>query len=462
VKEDIFIYFTSDFHSHFENWPKIINYINKRIRYHKKNDNTYFLLDNGDFIDRYHPITEAFLGSKNIELLNECGYDAVTIGNNEGVTFTEERFFNMYNDAQFEVVCANLKPIQKAKPMWLKPYTILKTPSGIKIGLIGLTAPFNDFYQHIGFKVESPDNVLAEVLPEVEGQSDIVVLLSHLGLSEDERISSQFEGIDVIIGGHTHHLFKNGNLVKNTLLGAVGKHGIYVGEIHLTWDQSLKQLVKKTAMAVDIQEEDNDPKTWEKIAEYLQDAREVLNDPVILVKENIQIDWFQETEIMRELTNMLREWTNADFAMLNSGILLESLDKGIITKGDIHRICPHPINPVVVILKGEHILEMVRMVMTKRFMEFPLKGFGFRGKIIGRMVFSNLDVNTFLDHDGNEHVFSISIQGKPLDLEKEYLVATADMFTFGNLLPPVSRSKYKQYFVPEFIRDLLLKTLEKM
>lgn len=36
-------------------------------------------------MDRWHPLSEATNGQENILLMNEVGYDAATIGNNEGV-----------------------------------------------------------------------------------------------------------------------------------------------------------------------------------------------------------------------------------------------------------------------------------------------------------------------------------------------------------------------------------------
>ena len=49
--------------------------------------------------------------------------------------------------------------------------------------------------------------------------------------------------------------------------------------------------------------------------------------------------------------------------------------------------------------------------------------------------------------------------GEEIDPDRTYYIATADTFTFGRLLPEVAKSDSKQYFVPEFLRDLLAKTL---
>ncbi len=165
---------------------------------------------------------------------------------------------------------------------------------------------------------------------------------------------------------------------------------------------------------------------------------------------------------MQELTDTIRMWTDADAALLNAGLLLGALPKGPITYGDVHRICPHPINPVVVQLKGDELIEVIRASLKRDFMEFELKGFGFRGEVIGRMLFSGLSINIRTNPDGTEAVTEVTFSdGTPVDKQKTYRIATADTFTFGRLLPEIAKSEKKDYFLPEFLRDLLLETLKR-
>src|SRR5699024_5858759 len=93
---------------------------------------------------------------------------------------------------------------------------------------------------------------------------------------------------------------------------------------------------------------------------------------------------------------------------------------------DIHRICPHPINPCVVTLNGDELLEVIRVSLTKEVMQQQLKGFGFRGEVIGRMVFSGLKIETKQHPDGSEYVIQAYLADKPVLSENIYRVATAD------------------------------------
>jgi len=145
--------------------------------------------------------------------------------------------------------------------------------------------------------------------------------------------------------------------------------------------------------------------------------------------------------------------------MLNAGLLMDQLAAGDVTYKDIHRICPHPINPCVVELTGSELMEVIRASFTKEFMELKLKGFGFRGEVLGRMIFSGLTVETVVREDGSEYVEHVGFRGETLDKNRTYYVATADTFTFGRLLPEIAKSTTKHFFLPEFIRDILAYTL---
>lgn len=457
--EDIFIYYTSDLHSHFENWPKITQFLNDKKAERTREQQVYWLLDNGDHIDRVHPISEALLGKGNVDLLNHASYDGATLGNNEGITLEHNDLFHLYDDAKFSIVCANITSLDGVNPSWLRKTEKFETPSGIKVGLIGLTAPFHAFYNPLGWKVEEPFTALERELAHLEKETDIIILLSHLGINEDEWIADNYPTVDVIIGGHTHHLFRSGNYRNQSILTAAGKYGHYVGEVILTWDHELQQLINKQAYATQIDhlEEDNDTKRL--IDQYINEADERLAHPIITLNRPLSVNWYQETELIRSLTETLLDWTKADIAMLNAGLLLESLPIGPVTYADVHRICPHPINPCVVTLNGQEFIEVIRMSLTKSFRELEVQGFGFRGKVIGEMVYAGINIVTEADKYGEERFVRATWNEKPIDPEKIYTVATADMFSFGYLSPQIARSKSKTFFMPEFIRDLLVKTL---
>lgn len=460
MKEPIHIYYTNDLHSHFSYWPKIATFINEARAKKEVEQRTTLLVDTGDHVDRVNHIAEAFKGRGNVALLNALEYDFITLGNNEGITFSRTDLYRLYKDANFSVVCSNLRSQLEQQPSWLTHTGFVTSKDGVKIGILGLTVPYDTFYQLLGWHVDSPDEALEKYISEMHQSVDIIILLSHLGISEDRYIAKLFPEIDVIIGGHTHHLLRTGEYVNETLITAAGKYCSHIGEVILTWDHEKKQLTNKEAYVTNITHLPDDPETVKQLSTLNEAAKKELAQPIVTIDKSLQINWYEETEIMQHLTDILTEYTKADCGFLNSGLLLESFPKGTITYQDVHRICPHPINPAVVYLRGDELIQVIRATLTKQFINFELKGLGFRGKILGRMVFSHLDVRTKQLKNKELSVESIKYNGKPLSTDRWYKVATADTFTFGRLLPEVAKARDKQYFLPETIRDLLVRTLK--
>lgn len=461
MQEKLHFYYTNDLHSNFEHWPRVVNHIKQARALQEKERTSHWLFDIGDHVDRAHPIAEAFLGKANVHLMNELGYDVVTIGNNEGITLSHEELYHLYDDADFQVVCTNLTSKTEKQPEWLQTTVQLQSIHGVRIGILGLTVPFNAFYHLLDWHVEYVNETLEEYIIELKETSDVIILLSHLGLNEDREIAKKFTDIDVIIGGHTHHLLQQEETIQQTIITSAGKDCHYVGEVILTWDHQANRLIHKEAFTTNITHIQKDLSTEKLLNHYSLKADKILNQTIIHTSKRIEVNWFKHTEIMQELTNTLKDWTNADLAMLNAGLLLHDFEPGDITIKDVHEICPHPINPCIVELSGAELLEVIRASITKEFIEYELIGFGFRGKIVGKMIFSGLKIDTARHKNGKTYVRKVSYKGKPIKDSKKYRIATADTFTFGRLLPEVAKSKTKELFVPEYIRDLLAQTLKE-
>lgn len=213
--EKITLVHTNDLHSHLEHWPKIRRYLNQRKQEADSSQETVISLDLGDFVDRWHPLTEATNGQANIELMNQGHYDAVTIGNNEGVGNSKEELQHLYDQAEFPILLANLFDKNDLKPpKWRQDYQIIETNQGTKVGLIAFTAPFPLTYSPNGWDIREPLELLPLLINHLQPQVDILVLMSHLGINADRAIAAEFPQLDVILGSHTHHLFETGEIVN--------------------------------------------------------------------------------------------------------------------------------------------------------------------------------------------------------------------------------------------------------
>ncbi|WP_028393693.1 bifunctional metallophosphatase/5'-nucleotidase [Bacillus cihuensis] len=456
MSEIIHLYHTNDVHSHFENWPRIAHFLQKRKNLHQETGEEILLLDIGDHVDRWHPYTEGTLGKGNVSLLNESGYQYVTIGNNEGITLPNEVLSTLYDQAEFKVLVANLYNKKRIRPKWAHPYFIHTTNHGTRIALIGVTAYFHKFYENLGWYLNEPFAELQKQLKAIHNQADFVVVLSHLGIHDDERMAAEFPEVDVILGAHTHHILHQGKMVGNSLLCGAGKYGQFVGHVEIELDAN-QSIIRKKAQLYDTNELEEAPNEDQWVENVRNAGEKELEDVIAILPEPIENDWFQPSPLPKLLCESLKEWTNADCAFLNAGLLLEALSRGPVTKGDIHRTCPHPINPCVIELNGAELKEVILQSRDEEWPHIQLKGLGFRGTIMGMMVYEGID---FVENDEGL-IKKVMINGNELQADQTYKLAIPDMFTFGRFFPQIKRTEAKEYFMPEFLRDLLAWKLGK-
>ncbi|MDQ0257622.1 2',3'-cyclic-nucleotide 2'-phosphodiesterase (5'-nucleotidase family) [Evansella vedderi] len=454
-KKRLRILHTNDLHSQLENWPSVTAWLKRRRSEAIANGESVLLFDIGDHADRVHPMTEGLMGKGNVILLNEMKYDAITIGNNEGITFSRDDLNSMYENKNFPVVVCNLFDESGSIPPWAVPYEILTTDNGIRVGITGATVPFKMFYKTLGWDIKDPFDLLKEVVDKLKPEVDILICLSHLGLFEDERLAEEIPCFDYILGAHTHHVLHEGKKINNTWINQAGRSGKYAGEIALTLTETNGKLSLNTeyveSVLLDLLEKDKE--TEDTIKKLTQKGeRELSSSEVVYLNDPMEVSWYNSTPLIELLAQGLREWCEADIGMVNAGVLLDNLPTGKVTFKDVHRICPHPINPAAVMISGEGLLEIIRQAQKKEMVEFPLKGFGFRGKILGEMIFSGLDISNNASYIQDKDVF---IHGESLDKNRSYKLATVDMFTLGKIYPAISSIKEKTYFMPEMLRDIL-------
>lgn len=446
--EKIHIYHTNDLHSHFENWPRIEEFIKQRKQQHELDGEDLFLFDIGDFSDRFHPYTEATMGKGNTKLLNNAEYTAVTIGNNEGITMPHQGLASLYEEANFDVIVANLYLPEQKRPDWVLPYQIYETKKGTRIGVTAVTTYYKKLYGLLGWELSEPFTELTMQINEMKDKTDMIILLSHLGIHDDEKIAEQYPEIDLILGAHTHHYFLEGKQTDNAFMAAAGKYGRYVGYVQLEIQNSIQMeaTLYETELLPSVQDEE------EKIQSFLDKGKQLLNETVTYMDNSLSFSWKEPSPLAELLCEALHEWCNADCTLINSGVVLTPLNSGRITKYDLHQMLPHPINPCIVELSGAELKEILLHAEDESWSELPVIGLGFRGSVMGNFVTKGVVI------DNNE----VFINQKPLEPENMYKLATTDMFTFGKFFPEIQRSQIKQYLMPEFLRDILEWKLKKM
>jgi 5'-nucleotidase/UDP-sugar diphosphatase len=152
-----------------------------------------------------------YKGEEAQRFMNEMGYQAMAVGNHEfddgpGVLGSFVR------GAKFPVLSANLDVSQEPELAGLiKPYVVLQVGSE-KVGVVGLTTEDVAINSSPGPRVAVKSVVAAAkaAVAELEKAGvNKIVALSHAGFGADQQVAAAVDGLDVIVGGHTHTYLSN-------------------------------------------------------------------------------------------------------------------------------------------------------------------------------------------------------------------------------------------------------------
>ncbi|UUZ93275.1 5'-nucleotidase C-terminal domain-containing protein [Paenibacillus sp. P25] len=288
---------------------------------------------------------------------------------------------------------------------------------------------------------------------------DVLIVMSHLGIRQDERMAAEIPGIDVILGGHTHHLLEEPLRIGSALVCAAGKFGQYIGVVDLEVEPGGKGVVHAEGRVLAVDAAESDPDVGLLIARHTLTARETLGHEVARLGKEPPSNWYQESPLGNVLAAGLRRWVGAEIGLVNAGQLLEGSPAGPVTAADLLRLCPSPINPCRMRLTGAQPLQALEESLLPEFQEKPLYGFGFRGKVLGALCVDGLTVEYDPDGPAGSKILNVRVGERPSLPDERYLVGTIDMFTFGIGYLSIREGTEVEYFLPEFLRDVLLKEL---
>ena len=206
------------------------------------------LFDSGDFSQGSSYYT-MFKGEVEIGLMNEMGYDAVTIGNHE-FDFGLENMTRLFKMAKFPVVCSNYDFADTELKDIVKPYIILKR-QGVKIGVFALCPEMKGLVAQANYgplRYLNPMEVAQLMVDLLRGREkcDLVICISHLGWSSgahsDQNVIASTTGIDLVLGGHTHTYMQqleyvNDKAGRPVAVDQNGKSAAFVGRLVLDMEK---------------------------------------------------------------------------------------------------------------------------------------------------------------------------------------------------------------------------------
>lgn len=434
---NIKIFHTNDVHSTFDNYTRITSYIQDMKQAYGK---SMLYVDVGDHVDRSHPLTEATLGQANISMLNDAMCDVATIGNNEGITLEKKDLEQLYDYADFDVICVNLRH-KDTHELMFDPY-VIREVDNVRIAFIAATVEFTPFYDALNWEVSGAIDWIEKAVNEVKDKSDIIILMSHLGRYDDELIAQKMPEIDVILSAHTHHYFEHGEWIGDTLIGAAGRFGEYIGEI--TIDYSDGQIKNKSARLIDVNLlSSKHDKSYDR-------GKQLLSVPVLEDAQPIERRLLSTSRFMTELNEILLDFTRSHATLINTGLIVKPFYGGELTLYDLHTVLPHAINAVRIKLSGRELKEVIEQSEEHEFQDSIVKGMGFRGDIFGRFAMHNIGYIT------SKREYFIYSNGEPelIDDHGVYYLGTLDMYTFGRFFPQF-KSAIKEYLIPDMLRDIV-------
>lgn len=367
-------------------------------KFKSENPNT-LILDAGDLLTGT-VISGFFRGEADYGVFERMPYDAMAIGNHD-FDYSQATLRHFIKTSPIPVLSANI--FESNNQLLAKPY-IIKNVGGLKLAIIGLTTPSTPVTTHprnvVGLHFGDPAAVLGGYMPELKQKADLIIALTHIGLSEDKQLAESVPGIDVIVGGHSHT--KVNGLIKsgNTIIVQDFYAGVFLGKLDLTIVD--KKIVDQEAVLIPI---NNTISEDSIVAAFLKPYEDKVSEKMNAVVGKTEID-LNGASLAHWLCDVFREKLNVDIALQNSGGVRAAISKGDITYNDIYSVLPFEDNMIVLEAKGD----LVQQILDKSG----------RGPISGA---------TFNMVSGKAE--NIQIGGKPFDLSKTYTITANDFMANG-------------------------------
>jgi len=362
-------------------------------------------LDAGDIFTGTF-ISDEFKGEPTIQVMNKIGYTAGTIGNHE-LDYGQPILRTRLREAHFPLLSANLvTPIPE-----IQKYKVV-TVKGIRFGIIGITTEEVATTTHprnlTGVKALDLVKALEQVLPEVRGKADFIILTAHLTAQEEKRVAAAFPEIRLIIGGHVHDTLGPFSLGQ-TMVAKTGNVGRFVGRVDLDFDR--RSLTHMEAKLIPVS---NVPPA-EDIAAIIEPFRRKVEAAMGELIGEATADLLPSNNSESVLGDLIadayREKGKTQIALQNPGGIRTRILQGKITWGNVFEVLPFQNTLVTLKLTGAQL---------KKTLSWDL------------LAVSGLKFSIDLKKPaGQRLVYATMSDGTPIDDKKSYTVTTNDFVLAG-------------------------------
>jgi 5'-nucleotidase/UDP-sugar diphosphatase len=284
-------------------------------------DGSLLLSAGNDVLGSFYYIFE---GEPEMQGMEMAGYDVVTPGTHE-FDYGAAVYGNALGFAPFDVVSGNLEVSDGAVSARILPY-VIKEMAGIRVGIFGLSPPnFALLCNPTGGGVQVDPDIIPiadRSVAELNLQGcDVVIGLTHMGLTWVRELAREVDGIDIIIDGYDREpLYET---LDNTLIVQEGSGGEYLAVLNFTFEggqirnPSWKRIMMDSAVG-------SDPEIQELMESYMAAYEEGLSQKI--GESLVDLD-AREESLRRGETNLgdlvadswIERFPDADISLVNSG-----------------------------------------------------------------------------------------------------------------------------------------------
>lgn len=402
------IYSTNDMHAHIDNYAKVVSFLESE----RKKYPNILVLSGGDMFSG-NPVVDQHeeKGRPIIELMNQAGYQYAAFGNHE-FDYGQEILQRCIDDAQFEILCANMQTEPEAVP-FRQPnaYAICRT-GDIKIAILGLVeagksrtgellpAAHPDRLKNIRFY--NPISS-ARKYKHLREECDVFIALTHIGHDNDIRLAEAMPELDVIIGGHSHTRIDSTLYINGVLVTQAEAYLNHIGKTTLTLvDKQVKEKKFELINVSTLKEESADVKR--QIRRYYDES------PLHQVLAKASKPFKGKHPLGHLMTDAFCGVHGFDIAFQNwGGIRIGELPKGDIAMEDVFRLDPFGNSLMVFEMTPKEIRNLLRNSYQPYSKQIDLVPSGVKYRIHAR----NGKINRIVLTD---------MQGNPLDENRRYKV----------------------------------------
>ena len=390
---DLSIMHMNDSHGHVEPLPHMLTAI-KEVR---EENPEALLFHAGDVFSGTLYFTE-YRGQVDMELFNLMDMTAMTFGNHEFdlglkeegnkslAEFVEAANFpflgsNIYfSEDPFMKDVSSTDSLVKDAEGGQSYFSIIEEVNGEEIGIFGLnTEETIEIARPNAVTFSNYIDTAKKAVQEFEEAGiDKVIAVTHLGLDNNpafgnDQLLAQVDGIDVIVGGHSHTAIhepvvvtkdSEGNEKQPTLIVQAGDKGRYLGTLDVEFDEN-GVVVGHAGELLETSNYEADPEASEALEKYAEVIKEIENEE-IGAEALIDIKNSGTGEGEAPIGNLVTDAMLAKaqekvpetvIAFQNGGGIRATIEKGPITVGEVMDVLPFGNDPVTGVLTGEEIKE---------------------------------------------------------------------------------------------------------